>query len=72
MLHSESDPTFYYGWIIVFACSVIGFCFMTVTFSFGVFFTPLATEFGLSILAALFVGLIKSRIWDDADGKDID
>ncbi|MFC2069159.1 MFS transporter [Chloroflexota bacterium] len=47
-LNSSADKgRLYYGWIVLVACAILVIIASGMRFSFGVFFKPLATEFGL-------------------------
>lgn len=45
---SDSQPTVYYGWVVVGACFLGSFVVFGLSYSFGVFFEPILQEFGYS------------------------
>jgi len=73
--HSIPSPSFFYGYVMVFISTIIMTLTFGVNYSFGIFFTPLRTEFGwtkavtsvaYSVLtfAAGFLGIFAGRLTD--------
>lgn len=73
---------FFYGWVIIIACYFIVFTMMASYYSFGVFFKPIAGEFGwgraqtslvisINLMTGAFLGMAVGRLVDKYKPRNI-
>ncbi len=79
---NDAHTSFFYGYVIVFACFVIMVLTFGINYSFGIFFKPLLAEFGwtraatsaaysLALLVSGFLGIFAGRLSDSFGPKII-